>query len=285
MAIALAKHFDTEIVSADSRQVYREMQIGTAVPEESELRAVPHHFIQSHSIHDDYSAGLYEADAIALLDRLFEKHPVVVMVGGSGLYIKAVTHGLDEHPSDLAIRENLIEQYNKSGIEHLQKMLEALDPRTHQRIDLHNHQRVIRALEVCKASGKPYSSFLTHHQKARNFNTVAIGLNLPRPMLYERINRRVDLMVQSGLIEEAQRLYPNKNLNALQTVGYKELFSAFDGEISIETAIENIKTNTRRFAKRQITWFNKNIDAQWFEPDDETAIISYISEQLAQQQA
>lgn len=260
------------------------MNIGTAVPELSELNAVPHHFIQSHSVHDDYSAGLYEEDAIALLSKLFEKYPVVVMVGGSGLYIKAVTHGLDEHPSDLAIRENLIQEYNQKGIEHLQEMLKSLDPITYERIDLHNHQRMIRALEVCKTSGKPYSSFLTHNQKSRNFSTVAIGLNLPRPELNERINKRVDLMVNNGLIEEARALYPLKNLNALQTVGYKELFAAFDGKTTVEAAVEDIKTNTRKFAKRQMTWFKKNIDARWFQPTEEAAILTYIRSEIDQKQ-
>jgi len=241
------------------------MKIGTAVPSDEELARVPHHFIGQLSIHDDYSAGDYETDAIALLEELFDKQETVVLTGGSGLYVKAVTHGLDEHPSDLDVRNELIEQFQEKGIGYLQDQLKNLDPITYSKIDLQNHQRMIRALEVCITAGKPYSTFLTEDEKDRNFNPVVIGLSLARPILVERINRRVDQMVENGLLEEARKLYPVRHLNALQTVGYKELFRAFDGEISEEEAIEAIKVNTRRFAKRQMTWFKKHIDATWFD--------------------
>lgn len=276
MSIALARHFNTEIVSSDSRQVYKEMIVGTAMPNENELSAAKHHFVGHLSIHNDYSAGDFEIDAIRRLNELFIRYPIVVLVGGSGLYVKAVTHGLDEHPSDLAIRHELIALLEEEGIEALQDKLEELDPVTYQRIDRQNHQRMIRALEVCLVSGKPYSSFLTHAPKPRNFVVHEYGLNLPRPELVERISTRVEHMVRDGLVEEARALYPHRNLNALQTVGYKELFEAFDGSCTVEEAIESIKVNTRRFAKRQLTWFRKNTDAQWFGPGDKDEIIADI---------
>lgn len=256
------------------------MKIGTAVPTSEELNQARHHFVSQRPIDKTYSAGDFELDAIPLLEKLFKKHPAVVMVGGSGLYVKAVTHGLDEHPSDLGIRNELIEQYHNHGVEYLQQELKRLDAATYQRIDINNHQRMIRALEVCLTTGKPYSTFLTHEPKTRNFRHIGIGLELPRPELYERINTRVDQMVANGLVEEAKKLYPLRHLNALQTVGYKELFTAFDGDISIDKAIESIKVNTRRFAKRQLTWFKKNGDARWFSPKDKNSIVDWIDQQM-----
>lgn len=280
LSVELAEHFKTEIISADSRQLYREMEIGTAVPTAEELNRAKHHFVSQRPLDETYSAGDFELDAIPLLEKLFEKHPVVVMVGGSGLYVKALTHGLDEHPSDIDIRNELIEHFKKEGVAYLQNKLKKLDPVTYGRIDLNNHQRIIRALEVSLATGKPYSSFLSHEPKLRNFKHIGIGLELPRAELFERINARVDQMVETGLIEEARKLYPLRHLNSLQTVGYKELFSAFDGDITIEEALESIKVNTRRFAKRQMTWFKKNGDARWFAPDDKTSIVKWINEQM-----
>jgi len=276
LSIALAQHFKTEIVSADSRQMYREMKIGTAMPDAQELASVPHHFIGQLSIHDPYSAGDFEIDALHKLDELFQQYNYVVLTGGSGLYVKAVTHGLDEHPSDVEIREQLIQQYAEKGLSSLQELLKKLDPATYERIDLNNHQRIIRALEVCLVSGKPYSSFLTHEPKPRNFQVIEIGLELERTELVQRINQRVDQMVAQGLVEEARALYPHRNLNALQTVGYKELFRAFAGECSLEEAIESIKVNTRRFAKRQMTWFRKNTAAYWAAPDELEEVIEKI---------
>lgn len=281
MSIRLAEYFNTEIVSADSRQVFKEMHIGTAVPSEEELNRVKHHFIGHLSIHEEYSAGVYETDAISLLNELFKKHDTVLLTGGSGLYVKAVTHGLDEHPSDTDIRNQLIEDYRKNGIGFLQDQLKTLDPVTYGKIDLQNHQRMIRALEVCIASGKPYSAFLTENEKERNFKPIVLGLKLPRPLLVSRINQRVDQMVAQGLVEEARRLYPLRHLNALQTVGYKELFRAFDGEMTESEAVEAIKVNTRRFAKRQMTWFKKHIDATWFEPGEYTEITQWIKQKVS----
>lgn len=266
MAIALATHFGTEILSCDSRQFFKELRIGTAVPSAEELAQVPHHFIQHKSIFEAYSVGDFERDAIALLDKLFKKHDVVVMVGGSGLYAKAIIDGLDDFPEvDEVIRQELNEAYAQKGIEYLQELLKTLDEVQYNQMDVQNPQRLIRALEVCRASGKPYSSFLQRKEKQRDFTSVLIGLTADRTEVYERINKRVDMMLEEGLLIEAQDMMPYKHLNALQTVGYKELFSFFEGECSFEAAIEAIKMNTRRFAKRQFTWFQKDKRIKWFD--------------------
>lgn len=266
MAIALATHFGTEILSCDSRQFFKELRIGTAVPSAGELMAAPHHFIQHKSIFEAYSVGDFERDAIALLDKLFKKHDVVVMVGGSGLYAKAIIDGLDDFPEvDEVIRQELNEAYVQKGIEYLQELLKTLDEVQYNQMDVQNPQRLIRALEVCRASGKPYSSFLQRKEKQRDFTSVQIGLTADRTEVYERINKRVDMMLEEGLLIEAQDMMPYKHLNALQTVGYKELFSFFEGECSFEAAIEAIKMNTRRFAKRQFTWFQKDKRIKWFD--------------------
>ena len=266
MAIALATHFGTEILSCDSRQFFKELRIGTAVPSAEELMAAPHHFIQHKSIFESYSVGDFERDVIALLDKLFKKHDVVVMVGGSGLYAKAIIDGLDDFPEvDEVIRQELNEAYAQKGIGYLQELLKTLDEVQYNQMDVQNPQRLIRALEVCRASGKPYSSFLQRKEKQRDFTSVQIGLTADRTEVYERINKRVDMMLEEGLLIEAQDMMPYKHLNALQTVGYKELFSFFEGECSFEAAIEAIKMNTRRFAKRQFTWFQKDKRIKWFD--------------------
>jgi tRNA dimethylallyltransferase len=266
MAIALATHFGTEILSCDSRQFFKELRIGTAVPSAEELAQVPHHFIQHKSIFESYSVGDFERDVIALLDKLFKKHDVVVMVGGSGLYAKAIIDGLDDFPEvDEVIRQELNEAYAQKGIGYLQELLKTLDEVQYNQMDVQNPQRLIRALEVCRASGKPYSSFLQRKEKQRDFTSVQIGLTADRTEVYERINKRVDMMLEEGLLIEAQDMMPYKHLNALQTVGYKELFSFFEGECSFEAAIEAIKMNTRRFAKRQFTWFQKDKRIKWFD--------------------
>ncbi len=266
MAIALATHFGTEILSCDSRQFFKELRIGTAVPSAEELMAAPHHFIQHKSIFEAYSVGDFERDAIALLDKLFKKHDVVVMVGGSGLYAKAIIDGLDDFPEvDEVIRQELNEAYAQKGIGYLQELLKTLDEVQYNQMDVQNPQRLIRALEVCRVSGKPYSSFLQRKEKQRDFTSVQIGLTADRTEVYERINKRVDMMLEEGLLIEAQDMMPYKHLNALQTVGYKELFSFFEGECSFEAAIEAIKMNTRRFAKRQFTWFQKDKRIKWFD--------------------
>ncbi|MHA7865628.1 tRNA (adenosine(37)-N6)-dimethylallyltransferase MiaA [Flagellimonas marinaquae] len=264
LGIQLAKHFDTEILSADSRQFFKEMEIGTAVPSQEELAQVPHHFIQHKSIFDPYSVGDFEKDAIDFLNELFQQKDTVVMVGGSGLYVDAVVNGLDEFPEvDPSIRAELNEELKKNGLSSLQEELKRKDPSYYKIVDLENPHRLIRALEVCRASGQPFSSFLNRPRPKRPFKTLYIGLEAPREVIYERINQRVDLMMEKGLLDEAQQLYPNQKLNALQTVGYKELFEYLDGHCTLESAVSEIKKNTRRFAKRQLTWLRKNNDILW----------------------
>ena len=266
LSVLLAKHFNTEIISADSRQFYKEMNIGTAVPSEDELKAAPHHFIQHKSIKEKYSVGDFEKDAIETINQIHKYNPVVVMVGGSGLYVDAVTKGLDDFPKIKAsIRENLNQQLKNKGLESLQNQLKELDGRSYDNIAIENPHRVIRALEICIGTGKPFSYFLTNKNKAREFKTIIIGLDAERELIYNRINQRVDIMIDNGLINEAKRLYRYRDLNALNTVGYKELFAFFDGNISLDFAISEIKKNTRRFAKRQLTWFRKNKEINWFD--------------------
>lgn len=282
LAIALAKHFKTEIISADSRQFFKEMQIGTAVPSKEELATVPHHFIQHKSIFNSYSVGDFEKEAIALLSNLFKNHDCVIMVGGSGLYVDAITKGLDEFP-DVApgIREDLNKILKEKGIVELQNQLKLLDETQFAKIDIENPHRLIRALEICIGSGQPYSSFLNKKKTKRPFKTITIGLKADRQVIYDRINRRVDLMIKEGLIREARTMYPHRALNALQTVGYKELFNYFDGEWTLDFAISEIKKNTRRFAKRQLTWYRKNENLIWFDYDEHTAnIFNKIDEKI-----
>lgn len=266
LSIDLAKHYNSEILSADSRQFYKEMNIGTAVPEPEELAAVKHHFIQNRSIHDDYNVGDFEYDALKTLNELFEKNSIQVMVGGSGLYVNAVVNGLDAFPKvDPEIRAELTNELNSYGLEFLQQKLKELDEISYNEIAIDNPQRLIRALEICLGTGKPYSSFKTNKTKNRDFETIKIGLTAEREIIYDRINLRVDLMIDEGLIEEAKSVYPYKSLNALQTVGYRELFDYFDGKIERDFAISEIKKNTRRFAKRQLTWFRKDEAINWFD--------------------
>ena len=266
LSIRLAQHFNTEIISCDSRQFFKEMAIGTAVPSEEELQAAPHHFIQNRSIFDAYNVGDFERDALKKLDELFKTNNVVIMVGGSGLYVDAVLKGLDHFPKVAPeIRETLNAQLKTNGLKHLQEQLKELDLETYETIALENPQRVIRALEVCIGSGKAYSHFKNKPKAPRNFTAIKIGLQADRPVIYSRINQRVDHMIREGLIEEARKVYPHQQLNALQTVGYRELFSFFDGKISKEFAIQEIKKNTRRFAKRQLTWFRKDDAIRWFD--------------------
>ena len=268
-AIRLAQQFNTEIISSDSRQMYREMKIGTATPGQTELNTVPHHFIGNLSIHDYYNASMFEEEVLSLLENIFTKLSQVIMVGGSGMYIDAVCKGIDELPGvDPQVRLKLQEQYKKEGIESLRIQLKLLDPDYYNTVDLKNPNRILKGLEISIMTGKPYSSFLTRKKKHREFRILKIGLNLPREMLYKKINHRVDLMVEAGLIEEARELYPLRSLNALNTVGYKELFSYFDGTIDRAQAIELIKRNTRHFAKRQITWFKRDPEINWIHPNE-----------------
>ena len=266
LAIQLANKFNTEIISADSRQFYKEMRIGTAVPSAEELQAAKHHFIQHISIEDNYNVGDFESDAIKKLDELFKNNKIVIMVGGSGLYTKSVLEGLDYFPEvSLEIRQELNLKLEKEGLDSLQQQLHKLDPDYYKIVDLENPHRVIRALEVCISSGKPYSSYLNQPKKKRNFTAISIGLSAEREIIYDRINRRVDLMITEGLMDEAKALFPKRELNALNTVGYKELFSYLEGKDSLETAVSEIKKNTRRFAKRQLTWFRKDQEINWFD--------------------
>lgn len=266
LAIELAKHFKCDIISADSRQFFKEMTIGTAVPSKDELKAAKHHFIQNISIFDEYTVGDFEREAISKLDELFKTNDFAIIVGGSGLYIDAVLKGFDEFPNiDPAVRANLIANYEAYGIEFLQQELQKLDPVHYEKVAKQNPQRMMRALEVSIGTGKPYSSFLNIKKNSRNFIPIIIGLEANRELMYDRINKRVDIMLENGLPEEARTLYPNKKLNALQTVGYRELFSYFDGEFTLDAAIEEIKKNTRRFAKRQMTWFKRTENVKWFD--------------------
>jgi tRNA dimethylallyltransferase len=282
LSIKLANHFSTEIISADSRQFYKEMNIGTAVPSSNELKEVKHHFVQNKTIFEGYNVGSFEKDAIQLLGDLFKVNPVIIMVGGSGLYVDSVIKGLDEFPKiSQEIKIALNNDYEKHGIEFLQEELKQKDPTYYTKVDLQNHHRVIRALEVCRSQKLPYSSFLKSESKTREFETIFIGLQADRQLVYNRINLRVDLMINEGLIEEAKELLPHKTLNALQTVGYKELFNYFEGSSTKEEAIEEIKKNTRRYAKRQGTWFRKNEKINWFDYTTEASeVIQFIENEL-----
>ncbi|MFX0556842.1 tRNA (adenosine(37)-N6)-dimethylallyltransferase MiaA [Maribacter sp. CXY002] len=264
LAIVLAKYYDTEIISADSRQFYKEMDIGTAVPSADELKAAKHHFIQHKSIMEPYTVGDFEREAIAKLDTLFKSNEIVIMVGGSGLYVNAVTNGLDYFPEiKQGVREKLNKIYSEEGIQILQNQLKVLDPVHFNMIDIQNPHRLIRALEVCISSGKPYSSFLRQPKTSRNFKVITIGITAEREHIYNNINTRVDIMMQNGLLEEVQKLQEHQELNALQTVGYKELFEYLKGKWDLDISISEIKKNTRRFAKRQLTWFKKNKETMW----------------------
>ncbi len=266
-AIQLAQHFGTEILSADSRQFYKEMSIGTAKPQLSDLAKVKHHFIGNLSIKDAYSVGNFERDALAVLETIFEKNDTAIMVGGTGLYIRAVCEGLNVFPDvPLSIRDEFEEIFKNQGIEPLQKLLQAVDYAYFTKADIQNPMRLIRALSVWKVSGKPFSSFLSGDKIERNFTPIYIALDLPRAVLYDRINRRVDAMMAEGLLEEAKTLYPFRDLNALQTVGYTELFAHFDGDMTLDEAVDKIKQHTRNYAKRQMTWFRKNDFWQRFDP-------------------
>lgn len=277
MAIELAQYFETEIISADSRQFYREMNIGTAKPTASELSQAPHHFIDSHSIEEDYSAGDFERDALAKISTLFQKKDIVIMVGGSGLFVRAVCEGLDNLPKALSeTRERLNNRFENEGIVPLQAYLKEVDPVYYDQVDISNVQRVIRALEVFETTGLPFSNFLQNTKAQRPFKIITIGLTMDRATLYERINMRVDLMVKDGLLDEVKSLILFKHKPALMTVGYSELFDFLDGNISWEEAIDKIKQNSRRYAKRQLTWFKKDISTVWFDPKDKTQIIDYI---------
>ena len=276
LSIQLATHFKSDIISCDSRQFFKEMKIGTAVPEETELAAATHHFIQNKSIFEAYNVGQFERDALKKLATLFQENTVQIMVGGSGLYVDAVLTGLDAFPKVAPkVREEVNLALETKGLEALQNQLKELDIETYNNIAIDNPQRVIRALEVCIGSGRPYSSYKNKPKAPRNFTAIKIGLDAERSHIYDRINLRVDHMLKNGLLEEAKKLHAHKQLNALQTVGYRELFSFFEGEFTQEFAVSEIKKNTRRFAKRQLTWFKRDKDTLWF--DSQTGIEKIIT--------
>jgi tRNA dimethylallyltransferase len=282
LAIKLAQHYQTSIISADSRQFYKEMSIGTAVPTKEELQAVTHYFIQHKSIVESYTVGDFERETLAVLHDLFEANDIVLMAGGSGLYIDAVVRGLDTFPPiDPEVRNTLNKKLEEFGLPILQAQLKELDPIYAAKVDLFNPQRVIRALEVCLSSGKPYSAFLNKNKAARPFKTIMLGMEAPRNIVYQRINTRVDTMMAEGLLNEVKGLIEHKHLNALQTVGYKELFRYLDGDCSLDDAVDEIKKNTRRFAKRQGTWFRRTQDIVWVDYDLPcNAIIEILSDKL-----
>lgn len=278
MSIAIAKEFDCPVVSADSRQFFKEMNIGTAKPTESEIQGITHYFINSHNITDDFNVGKYETEAIALLEKLFQTHEKVILVGGSGLYIDAVCKGFDELPeADEEIRNKINLLLKTDGIEGLQKLLKELDINYFNKVDLQNPQRLSRALEVCLTTGKPYSELRKGKIKKRDFNIIKVGINTSRELLYDRINKRVDEMMKNGLLNEVKSLQDFKHLNALQTVGYKELFDHLENNLDLNSAIELIKQNSRRFAKRQLTWFHRDEEIKWFEPNQTKEILVYIN--------
>jgi tRNA dimethylallyltransferase len=277
LAISLARYFDTEIINADSRQIYREMIIGTAVPTAEQQRLIKHHFINHKSIHDNYNASLFESEVLELLEHLFQSHDHVVMSGGSGMYIDAVCKGIDDIPTvDPAIREKIHKEYDDIGLAGIRLKLKQIDPNYYSKADLKNPQRIMKALEIAEMTGKPYTSFLTGMSKPRNFSVIKIGLDIPRQYLHERINKRLDDMMLNGLLKEVNGLYPNKHLNALNTVGYKELFNYMDGKYSLDQAIEMIKGHTRQYARRQLTWFRRDEDRHWFHPDEPDKILNFL---------
>jgi len=279
VGIQLAQHAHTVILSADSRQFYQEMNIGTAKPSAEELAAVPHYFINSHRLTDVYSAGDFERDALSLLDDLFVRHDTVLLVGGSGLFVNAVCQGLDDLPQPApGVRDELNRLHANQGLSVLQQRLQTVDPDYYREVDIYNPQRVIRALEVYESTGMPFSLFHKQQRKQRPFNIRTLGLTMDRQLLYQRINQRVDAMMAAGLLDEVRELLPFRDLPPLKTVGYAELFDYLDGRCSLEVAVDRIKQNTRRYAKRQLTWFRKNPDTVWFEPGDVAGMKTILAE-------
>ncbi len=282
LSMELARHFSCPIISTDSRQFYRGIPIGTAQPPREDIEEVEHHFIACRALADDYNAGAYEEDALPLLERLFDEgHSTVVAVGGSGLYIKALCEGLDDLPKiPMELRDELRWELERRGLDALLSELRERDPAYFEVVDRSNSARVVRALEVCRASGGRYSDLRHGESKERPFEVVKVGLDLPREELYDRVNRRVDMMMAEGLEAEARGVYHLRDLNSLQTVGYREMFAHFDGECSREEAVELIKRNSRRYAKRQMTWFRRDANIRWFNEFDAIAVISHIDSEI-----
>ena len=275
--IELAKRYDSEIISADSRQIYRETTIGTAVPSPGELAQVPHHFIQCISLEDYYNASMYEQDVLNRLEELFAKHNIIFMAGGSGLYINAVCFGIDDLPAiDQQVRETLAQRFREEGIERLREDLKRVDPVSYERTDLNNHFRILKALEVSIQTGRPYSSFLTRSRKERDFRIIRLALDMERNELYSRINSRVERMIEAGLVDEVKGLERFRGKNAMKTVGYREVFSYLDNRISLDEAVDLIKRNSRKYARKQLTWFRKDNLYPWFHPEETERMAAWI---------
>ena len=281
LSLRIAENFGTEIVSTDSRQLYANLKIGTAAPTPEELQRVPHHFIGTLQLTDYYSAAQYEEDALKLLDHLFQTKDVVILTGGSMMYVDAVCKGIDDIPTvDEETRKTLLERYEKEGLEQLCAELKLLDPDYYKIVDLKNHKRVIHALEICYMTGKTYTSFRTQEKKTRPFRMIKIGLTRDREELYARINQRVDIMMEQGLLDEVKQVYPYRQLNSLNTVGYKELFNYLDGEWALPFAIDKIKQNSRIYSRKQMTWFKRDEEIRWFHPNQEEDILTYIKQKI-----
>lgn len=277
LSLNLAEHLNSPVISADSRQFYQALPIGTAAPTKEELERVQHYFAGNLQLTDYYSASQFETDVLRLLDDLYQNHEAILMCGGSMMYIDAVCKGIDDIPAiDGKLRMDLRELYEKEGIEPIRNQLKLFDPVFYKQVDLQNHKRVIHALEICLMSGKPYSSLRKNEIKQRPFKIVKIGLQRNREELYERINSRVDKMMMQGLLEEARAVYPFRHLNSLNTVGYKELFNYFSGEWTLDFAVEKIKQNTRIYSRKQMTWFKRDGEIRWFHPGEEKAILRYV---------
>lgn len=281
ISLNIAEFYNCPIVSSDSRQFYCELKIGTAAPNDDQLSRVKHYFIGSHSIFDEYNAGQYELDVIDLLKELFLENDVVLLVGGSMMYIDAVCNGIDDIPNvDAKTREFWKNEYEEKGLEYIQNELLHLDPKYYQDVDLQNYKRVMHALEICTITGKPYSDVRTGIRKTRDFDIVKIGFNRPRPELYDRINQRVGMMMEDGLLEEANRFFEFRHLNTLNTVGYKEIYDYLDGKWPLDFAVNMIQQDSRRYAKRQLTWFNRDKEIQWFHPDCKDEIFEYLKSKI-----
>ena len=277
VSLRLAEHFRTEIISADSRQIYKELEIGTAKPTPDELSRVTHHFINTHTLEQAYDAGAYGREALALIHTLFKKHTALILCGGSGLYIKAVLEGFDEMPEiPIGIRDQIVAEYELKGLSWLQQTVKEIDPDYFEQVDINNPQRLVRALELFKASGQRVSQLRVKEKRSHDFQIIKIGLELDRDKLYTRIDTRMDAMIEKGLFNEAEHFFPNRNLNALQTVGYREIFDYIEGKFDKEEAIRLLKRNTRRYAKRQLTWFKKDSDVMWVQADQVDQIIAYL---------
>ena len=282
LSLELAERYHTSIVSADSRQIYADLQIGTASPTPEQLSRAKHYFIGNLKLSDYFSAAQYEEEAMKLLSSLFKDHDVVILTGGSMMYVDVICKGIDLIPTiEPETREMMQQKYQQQGLESLCEELKLLDPEYYQVVDRKNPKRIVHALEICYQTGKTYTSFRTHPKKDRPFRMIKIGLNRPREELYNRINLRVDQMIKDGLVEEALRVYPHRELNSLNTVGYKEMFNYLDGLWTLDYAIEKIKVNTRTYARKQLTWFKHDDEIQWFHPDDKAKVIQYIDQQLA----